>query len=101
MSARFGGAVSAVQWLRSAPALGITKIVEVPGARPVTTPLAHDATPWEIYDLISGANPKIPEGPLRQIVSSFEEAKFSNHPVTRITYEKMIRAILELERVEL
>lgn len=64
-------------------------------------PIHHDATPWEIYDLISGANARIPEGPLRHIVSSFEEAKFSNHPVTRGTYERMIRAILELERVEL
>jgi hypothetical protein len=64
-------------------------------------PIREDATPWEIYDILTGANPRLPAQSLREIVSSFEEAKYSNHPVTRATYERMIGALLELERVEL
>ncbi len=65
------------------------------------TPIREDATPWEIYDLLTSANPNVPGNLLREIVSSFEEAKYSNHPVTRSTYERMITALLQLERVEL
>lgn len=65
------------------------------------TPIRHDATPWEIFDLLTGASARIPPNTLRQIVSSFEEAKYSNHRVTRATYERMIDALLDLERVEL
>lgn len=65
------------------------------------TPIREDATPWEIYDLLTSANANLPADQLRDIVSSYEEAKFSNHPVTRATYERMIHALLELERVEL
>lgn len=65
------------------------------------TPIREDATPWEIFDLLTSANPRLPGNTLREIVASFEEAKYSNHPVTRATYERMILALLELERVEL
>jgi uncharacterized protein DUF4129 len=65
------------------------------------TPIREDATPWEIFDLLTSASPKIPGNTLREIISSFEEAKYSNHPVTRATYERMINALLEIERVEL
>lgn len=65
------------------------------------TPIREDATPWEIYDLLTEANPKLPGDRLREIVGCFEEAKFSNHSVTRATYERMINALLQLERVEL
>lgn len=57
------------------------------------TPLRPDATPWEIYDAILDANPKVSQVALREIVGSFEEAKFSNHPVGRATYEKMVLAL--------
>ena len=65
------------------------------------TPIREDATPWEIFDLLTSASPKLPGNTLREIIASFEEAKYSNHPVTRATYERMIHALLELERVEL
>lgn len=61
------------------------------------TPLREDATAWEIYDLLTDANAKLPRQVVRDIVSCFEEAKFSNHPVTRATYERMIQALLHLE----
>lgn len=64
-------------------------------------PIRPDATPWEIYDLITEASPKIPGARLREIITCFEEAKYSNHAVTRATYERMISALLELERLEL
>lgn len=57
------------------------------------TPLRPDSTPWEVYDAILDANPKVSQVALREIVSSFEEAKFSNHPVGRATYEKMLHAL--------
>lgn len=65
------------------------------------TPIREDATPWEIFDILTSANTRLPSSVLREIVSSFEEAKYSNHPVTRATYERMINALLQLERVEL
>lgn len=65
------------------------------------TPLREDATPWEIYDALTEAQQKLPRQLIRDIVSCFEEAKFSNHPVTRATYERMITALLQLERAEL
>lgn len=57
------------------------------------TPLRPDSTPWEVYDAILDANPKVSQVALREIVSSFEEAKFSNHAVGRQTYEKMVLAL--------
>lgn len=65
------------------------------------TPLRDDATAWEIYETLTEASPKLPRQGVRDIVTCFEEAKFSNHPVTRATYERMINALLQLEQVEL
>ncbi|MBI2078504.1 MAG: hypothetical protein HYT80_09080 [Euryarchaeota archaeon] len=61
------------------------------------TPLRPDATPWEIHDAILDVNNKVSQIALREIVSSFEEAKFSNHPVGRPTYEKMVLALRALK----
>lgn len=67
----------------------------------VIAPIREDATPWEIYDVLTEANPKLPGGRLREIISCFEEAKYSNHAVSRETYTRMIDALLQLENVEL
>jgi hypothetical protein len=64
------------------------------------TPLRHDATAWEIYDSILDARPKVSQVALRECVSCFEEAKFSNHPVGRPTYEKMVHAMRILKAAE-
>ena len=64
------------------------------------TPLRPDATPWEIHDAILDVNKNVSQIALREIVSSFEEAKFSNHPVGRPTYEKMILALRALRPTE-
>lgn len=64
------------------------------------TPLRPDATPWEIYDALIGANARLSQVALRELVSSFEEAKFSNHPVDRDTYEKMLHALRVLRSSE-
>jgi hypothetical protein len=65
------------------------------------TPVASDATPREVLDILTDANPRLPVETVRRIVDAFEVAKFSNHPVTREDYERMIEALLDLERVEL
>jgi hypothetical protein len=65
------------------------------------TPIRDDATPTEVYDILLDANPRLPSETIRIIIRGFEEAKFSNHAVTRASYERMIQALLELERVEL
>lgn len=67
----------------------------------VIRPIPEDATPREVLDLLMDANPDLPEDNLSTIVHSFEVAKFSNHPVEREDYERMIGALLELERVEI
>lgn len=67
----------------------------------VIRPIPEDATPREVLDLLMDANPNLPEENLSTIVNSFEVAKFSNHPVDRADYERMIAALLELERVEI
>jgi hypothetical protein len=64
------------------------------------TPLRHDATAWEIYDSILDAKPQVSQVALRECVSCFEEAKFSNHPVGRATYEKMVHAMRILKAPE-
>lgn len=61
------------------------------------TPLRADATAWEIYDTILDARPQVSQVALRECVSCFEEAKFSNHPVGRPTYEKMVQALRNLK----
>jgi hypothetical protein len=64
------------------------------------TPIRHDATAWEVHDSLLDAKPDLSKAALRQVVSSFEEAKFSNHPVGRPTYEKMVGALRVLNIVE-
>jgi hypothetical protein len=64
------------------------------------TPLRHDATAWEVHDALLDAKPDLSKTALREVVSSFEEAKFSNHAVGRPTYEKMVHALRELKLVE-
>lgn len=63
--------------------------------------IPEDATPREVLDLLLDANPNLPEENLSTIVNSFEIAKFSNHLVERKDYERMIEALLDLERVEI
>lgn len=60
------------------------------------TPLRTDATAWEVHDALLDAKPDLSQVALREVVSSFEEAKFSNHPVGRATYEKMVHALRAL-----
>lgn len=64
------------------------------------TPVRHDATAWEVHDSLLDAKPDLSKVALREVVSSFEEAKFSNHAVGRSTYEKMIGALRVLNIVE-
>jgi hypothetical protein len=64
------------------------------------TPLRHDATAWEIYDSLLDARPQMSQVALREVVSCFEEAKFSNHPVGRPTYEKMVHGLRALKGPE-
>lgn len=64
------------------------------------TPLRHDATAWEVHDALLDAKPDMSKTALREVVSSFEEAKFSNHPVGRSTYEKMVGALRVLNITE-
>lgn len=61
-------------------------------------PIREDATPWEIFDLVSDAAPQLPKQTLREVIACYEEAKYSNHPVTRDTYERIVRALLRLEQ---
>lgn len=64
------------------------------------TPLRHDATAWEVHDALLDAKPDLSKTALREVVSSFEEAKFSNHAVGRTTYEKMVGALRTLHIAE-
>jgi hypothetical protein len=64
------------------------------------TVVPDDATPWEVFDLLTSARPDLPEETIRRIVHGFEEAKYSNHPVTRESYTRMIDALLELDKAE-
>lgn len=64
-------------------------------------PIPDDATPTDVVDILMDASPNLPVDTITTIVRGFEEAKFSNHAVTRESYERMIRALLDLEAVEL
>ena len=50
-----------------------------------------------VYDSILDARPQVSQVALRECVSCFEEAKFSNHAVGRPTYEKMVHSLRVLQ----
>jgi hypothetical protein len=58
--------------------------------------IGSEMTPREIEEILRIRLKGIDETTLRRLISSFEEANYSTHPVTRDSYLKMYRSVSEV-----
>ncbi|HEY96448.1 MAG TPA: DUF4129 domain-containing protein, partial [Dehalococcoidia bacterium] len=62
----------------------------------IDIPIGSEMTPREIEQILQSRLEGIDETTIRRLISGFEEANYSTHPVTRDNYLNMYRSVSEV-----